>query len=46
MYKVSTQKFPMRDTDQFYCSCGHLVRAWKGTTSYSYELIEQQPKTK
>jgi hypothetical protein len=37
VYKVKIINMPLTDENLFTCRCGHVMRAWKGTLSYSYE---------
>ncbi len=41
VYEVKITRYPTRDRDRFNCSkCGHLIRSWNDTNSWSYTLKE------
>lgn len=42
IYKVKAEKIPMKDKDFFRCNCGNIMKEWKGTTIFSYELIKER----
>jgi len=38
-YEVTESRLPARESDSFNCTqCGELVKKWKGTSSFSYEI--------
>ncbi len=42
VYEVSVTKLPLRDEDSAHCVvCGNELRSWRGTSSYTYTLIER-----
>lgn len=38
-YHVRYQSLPLRDQDSFTCECGEVMRSWKDTGMYMYELV-------
>jgi len=44
VYAVKTIGLPARDNDYFKCECGHMMREWNDTRSWSYTL--KQPGRK
>jgi hypothetical protein len=42
-YSVTITRLPARDSDSFSCEvCGQLINRWNSTTSYGYELINEE----
>jgi hypothetical protein len=42
-YAVTVMRFPVKERDEFKCVvCGTLMRSWKSTYSWSYELKEKK----
>ena len=42
VYAVVVSRFPARDKDKFDCVvCGHTIRSWNDTYSWSYTLKER-----
>lgn len=40
VYSVRYKELPLKDDDEFHCSCGELIRSWKECGMYMYTLIE------
>ncbi len=38
-YSVTYKSLPLKDKDEFICSCGNVMRSWKETGMYMYTLI-------
>jgi predicted RNA-binding Zn-ribbon protein involved in translation (DUF1610 family) len=42
VYRVTVSRLPSRDSDRFVCEvCGEVVKSWRGTHSYEYELKQR-----
>ena len=41
IYEVTQTNLPVRDKDEFTCSCGHQLRSWNGGVMYSYKLVSK-----
>ena len=39
-YSVKYESLPLKDKDNFTCTCGEILRSWKETGMYIYDLIE------
>lgn len=38
-YSVKYESLPLKDDDQFSCSCGRVMRSWRETGMYMYTPI-------
>lgn len=41
VYEEKETKLPMRDKDNYVCSCGHELNSWNGGVMYSYKLVSK-----
>lgn len=41
VYSVTYKSLPLKDKDDFRCSCGQPMRSWKETGMYMYALISE-----
>jgi hypothetical protein len=39
VYSVKYISLPLKDVDQFTCSCGQVLRSWRETGMYTYISI-------
>jgi len=41
VYSVTYMSLPLKDNDDFRCSCGQQIRSWNETGMYMYTLISE-----
>lgn len=45
-YSVKYESLPLKDADEFICSCGEVLRSWRETGMYVYSTINNENKSR
>lgn len=40
LYKRTLHHYPMRDSDNFRCSCGEVIESWNSTSAPAFEIVD------
>jgi hypothetical protein len=43
-YRVEAHKLPARDADSVKCSCGRIIKEWRGAEYWSAIPLEDHPE--